>query len=348
MGMAASQARMLSLTSRMSDLEYAAQNISNAKLALATSSQNASAKYLAALDQKKLTVKNPDNNTYVNATASNLTSYNAISKMDIQRFLKNSAGQVLISQEVATAYENAKKNANPKGLADTWLSTSAITSPSDQTKIDSNGIYQGETIDFINAGYVTVNELSAYDKGMQNGEELFLNSFTDGTSKLPYTNSVFLTSIPTGTLASTATTQQDKVGKAYYEAEFAEIEECGYQVIPDGKENDSEWLYEQLNNGTMFISEKKSGAGKDGKDDFVDISWSSGDATLVTADDKEGLARAEAEYEATNTEIATKDKRFDVQLKSIDTEHTAIQTELESVKKVIDKNIDRTFKIFDA
>lgn len=333
MGMSASQARMLSLTARLSDLEYAAQNISNSKIALSTRSQEASNKYLAALDKQKLTVKNPDNNTYINATAHNLTTYNAISKIDKQRFLKNSAGQVLISQEVATAYQKAKAAAgnDPAGSQD-WI---------DNYNGKSNWITNAgaSTAGAIANGDFTLTELKAYNEGIKSGEEQFLQQFSDATSGTGFTNCL---TMATGYKKTDNNTQQDKVGLSYYKAEFAEIEECGYQVIPSGKENDSEWLYEQLNNGNIFLSEKNSTG------DFVDVSWSSGDASLVTDGDDIELARAEAEYEATNTEIATKDKRFDQQLKSIDTEHTAVQTEIESVKKVIDKNIDRSFKIFDA
>lgn len=39
------------------------------------------------------------------------------------------------------------------------------------------------------------------------------------------------------------------------------------------------------------------------------------------------------------------DKRMQIQLQQIDTQHKAVQTEIDSVKKVIDKNIQSTFKI---
>jgi len=66
---------------------------------------------------------------------------------------------------------------------------------------------------------------------------------------------------------------------------------------------------------------------------------------MVKNDDFE-MARAEAEYETAMNEIQNKDKRFDLELQTIDTEHKAIQTEIDSVNKVMDKNIERTFKIF--
>lgn len=54
------------------------------------------------------------------------------------------------------------------------------------------------------------------------------------------------------------------------------------------------------------------------------------------------------QFEATMYALEGVDKLYDMELKNIDTEHQAIQTEIDSVKKVIDKNIERSFKIFQA
>ena len=40
------------------------------------------------------------------------------------------------------------------------------------------------------------------------------------------------------------------------------------------------------------------------------------------------------------------DKLLEMELKDVDTQHTAVQTEIDSVNKVIDKNIDMTYKTF--
>ena len=44
--------------------------------------------------------------------------------------------------------------------------------------------------------------------------------------------------------------------------------------------------------------------------------------------------------------IDKKDKKFDLDLSKLETERTALTTEYESVKKVIEDNVDRTFGIF--
>ena len=56
MGMSASQARLLSLTSRMNDLEYKAENIANIKIRLADESDKIAQKYTDALGKQKYTL----------------------------------------------------------------------------------------------------------------------------------------------------------------------------------------------------------------------------------------------------------------------------------------------------
>ena len=58
MGLSASQARLLSLTARLSDLELRAQTISNAKIRLSDQSEGASRKYSDALDKQTLKISN--------------------------------------------------------------------------------------------------------------------------------------------------------------------------------------------------------------------------------------------------------------------------------------------------
>ena len=61
------------------------------------------------------------------------------------------------------------------------------------------------------------------------------------------------------------------------------------------------------------------------------------------------------QYEKTNADINAKtsiiqqqDRTLELRLKQLDTEHNALQTEMEAVKKVMDKNVEDTFKTFNS
>ena len=107
MGLAAAQARLLSITSRMSDNELRAQLINNKKIRLANESARASEKYLNALNNAKLMFRNFDNE---NVEANQQLTFNALTAYgpyNTQYGLVNANGQMLVSEEMANAFEAA-------------------------------------------------------------------------------------------------------------------------------------------------------------------------------------------------------------------------------------------------
>lgn len=62
--------------------------------------------------------------------------------------------------------------------------------------------------------------------------------------------------------------------------------------------------------------------------------------------DEGDYAVGNAEYEEKVASLQRIDKRFDTQIQQLSTEQKAIETEMDSIKKVIDKNIEETFKTF--
>ena len=53
---------------------------------------------------------------------------------------------------------------------------------------------------------------------------------------------------------------------------------------------------------------------------------------------------AEAEYETQTAIIQSQDKMLDVELKQIETQQKACENEIESVKKILDKNVEKACK----
>lgn len=122
MGMAASQARLLSITARMTDNELRSQTITNSKLRLAEKSSEASQEYMDALNSEKLTFRyyndNGESTTY-NLTPALLYSYEPLKN---QYSLQNASGQNLVSATDAKNFEESKNLGeflNKYGLVDT-------------------------------------------------------------------------------------------------------------------------------------------------------------------------------------------------------------------------------------
>ena len=108
MGMAASQARLLTITARIHDVEYQAQSIQNAKVQLATQSDQVYQEYLDALDATTLTIKDYDKNI-ITANFNNLWGKNAVETGNSYA-LFSSKGALIVSDEEKEAYD-AFKNA---------------------------------------------------------------------------------------------------------------------------------------------------------------------------------------------------------------------------------------------
>ena len=82
---------------------------------------------------------------------------------------------------------------------------------------------------------------------------------------------------------------------------------------------------------------------------FTTQSWETlGGAAIQEDYDKTDDAEAEAKFERIEANVQNQDKKLELRLNQLETDRNAIQTEIDSVKKVIDNNIDKTFKTFNG
>ena len=94
-------------------------------------------------------------------------------------------------------------------------------------------------------------------------------------------------------------------------------------------------ILEGINNGSMRIV--------DANGEAISLSSTTGFTQTYYTDDD---ARAEAEYNTKTASIQVKEKRLQNDLQQVETQQKACDTEIDSVKKVMEKNIERTFKVF--
>ena len=107
MGLAASQAKLLSLTCRISDNELRAQSLTAAKMALANQTSEASREYLKALNTNEFVYRTYDDSgekVYTKLTGAQLSTYAPLKN---QYALINPQGQVLVSELDAANYEDS-------------------------------------------------------------------------------------------------------------------------------------------------------------------------------------------------------------------------------------------------
>lgn len=144
MGMAASQARLLSITARLSNNENSGQSISYSKQRLADQTQQITNEYNEALNATKLTVLTGFNGAEANYED---ISYNTMTSLQMaentkQYVVTDTKGKVLVTEAIADAYANCKGNynqflANIKGDGDKAYSQADITVQKTYTNTDA-------------------------------------------------------------------------------------------------------------------------------------------------------------------------------------------------------------------
>lgn len=138
--------------------------------------------------------------------------------------------------------------------------------------------------------------------------------------------------------------QNDKNANGEHKAQwytnlFNRMKTGGYKTLQDGLASSTEWIKFAFESGLVTLEQV------DGSNTWNSTTYSNcSDITEQT--NSTAVTIAEAEYNAQMNKIQNKDKMYDLELKNIDTEHNSLQTEYESIKGAIDKNIERTFKIY--
>ena len=101
-----------------------------------------------------------------------------------------------------------------------------------------------------------------------------------------------------------------------------------------------------IRNGTYFFAQTAV-LPETGEEVFKTEHWDTiGGSAIRDALDKTDDAEAEAEYERIQTKIHSQDRKLELKLDQLETNRQAIQTEIESVEKVIEENIEKSFNVF--
>ncbi|MBP3847375.1 hypothetical protein J6I39_06465 [bacterium] len=108
MGLSSSQARLLSITTRLTSNEYESQQISNAKMRLAAQSQQASADYIKALSDTQFSFVSFNSTGQSNNTPLTVSSLYEYADNKNQYILTNSAGKVVLDSKEINIFKASK------------------------------------------------------------------------------------------------------------------------------------------------------------------------------------------------------------------------------------------------
>ncbi len=185
----------------------------------------------------------------------------------------------------------------------------------------------------LNLSNITKAYLTYFAQVMESFDTEYVVNDEKSTSKLIDDNFVF-------NVVQEVDTSGDSVLIAnFYDMLFNQIATKGW--VENDKVNDNEYLEEMLQNGGMYISTIAD-------DNYYYMGNYSTNSYIKEITDEEGIAQAEAIYNREKEKITYKENILDMKMKNLDTEISALTTEYDTVKSVISKNIEKTFKRYNA
>lgn len=434
MGLSSSQARLLTITARLTSNEYESQQISNAKMRLATQSQEASEEYISALNKQLLSVVSFDgngNSTTTALTAAALYEYNDTKN---QYILSNSSGKVLLSNKDAKNYESSQnledflakyglnKIFKTQALENAYagvrakmgydangnynqnndykkayenLAKSYRTEANKKNWINEKNTKQVAYLDAMNnykllfsqqeqGNSVTNDEINTAQTAMENARNQYLpvvsfeswiedqlKNRTEYKNYQEYKSALALYNDELdneGITPARAYQWDDQTKAQWYTNLWYKINGSStgnmhtnnYAEMDTKMMTSTAWVSDSISKGVINIEAVTySGsemALKYDSDPFLftlnGINWEtkiySSCPDIIASDNEKVVAKAEAEYTHKTAEINAKDEKYQRKLSLLDSEHHAIQTEYDSVKSAIDKNISRSYKAFQG
>ena len=134
-------------------------------------------------------------------------------------------------------------------------------------------------------------------------------------------------------------TNEDAYQAQFWDTLFNQICQNGW--TEDSNVDDSEYLQEVLQSGKLFLSRVKD----DGY--YYQVNYST-DSYIKEVADETLIAQAEAKYNTEKSRLNSKEETLDLKMKNIETEISSLTTEYDTVKNTISKNIEKSFKRYDA
>lgn len=317
MGLSASQARFLQLTARKSNIEYEAQRINFERLQLSDKASLASTKYQDAMNNRHMVL-----------------SYN------------DGTG----AKEVIVSYSNYKSymNQQMEGLSTSLEKYYLVSSSGNKIVVDSEA--ERDRMIEENTTRTPVSDVLSAQKAQDDA-----NSIKTQIEEAQKNNETTDLTIPT------LSQEQQKLAKIDLNKvttvletdengnEIEYIIDCPFKkedfLIADDLDNVDNFQ-KAIQDGVYYFA-KFAENSVTGKKELRTEGWDVlGGGAISEQYDKTDDAAAEAEYSATQDKIQAIDKKLELRLDQLESERSAIQTEMDSVKKVVDDNIEKSFNTF--
>lgn len=319
MGMAASQARFLGLTARKTNTEYEGQQVNQQRTALSNQS--------AGLFNQMLTLQVPVPPSATDYYNMRYSYEQNGQEYEIINYTASSTQAGAYDVTVRTAYDVVKYtdivlNENPQTQITQTL-YSKTDSQSGQTSYFMR--FGASSTEYAMVG-PTVNTTLSEEKGLP-ADTKYYSYNRDGTNYYMTEAEVLNHATETG---------YSGIMNAYRQDNSKQVQDTTYNNVNLIADSTGKFSYITLPDGSQYslgLEEVSDDAGYDKAMQDYNYEKMVYDKTI-------------ADINAKTEVIQAQDRTLELRLKQLDTEQEALQTEMDAVKKVIDKNVENTFKTF--
>lgn len=324
MGMSASQMRYCMLTGRKNDVQFQGQQINQQRTSLATETSAYNAQLL------NLSVPTPPSSNDYTKTA--------------YTFESNGESRTITGTQYKTANYQVDNITYPAGTYLVYYSTDSITSKGKSSgssrfsSTNANGVTTYTTSQGTILTPVVTNQNDPDYSATDISNTALIEQdcgLPNGTNFYKYTSNGVAKYVSAANLATNANTTN--AISTYYVDENATVTTTS-----------------QL--GGCAVDWNESGrmtsiTDNDGNTFTLSVNTVNDEAAFNDAYNQYEYKKASYDKEINNINakiciVASQDKKLELKLKDLDTQNNAIQTELDSVKEVIKKNVEQSFKAF--
>lgn len=337
MGLAASQARLLTLTARKADCEFSISRNSLEKMALTREQSNLSREYYSKLSAKKLAYyyngryrkldykylmgQGSSGYSYVH----NLATGDAVTRNNTQMILTDSRGLVVISGGYERSFERAGLEVGSDGRGSTFsadMIPELIRCIAGYPHVDKKGNNYTELIKAVIEGGSVTKTYSAERVNTLSGEV------------------VGQTTVETDAMTSTVQKNIEAMVSLYYPLLMAAANNGWTTEYNTEMENNEDYIGDALLSGTFQLALV---ADDGGYNPDTTLSYFTTADLITERTDSDMREEITAWYNAEKDRIAEKENFLDLNMTDLSTELESIKTEMESIKTFIDDAIQTVF-----
>ena len=207
------------------------------------------------------------------------------------------------------------------------------------TKSSKNNRADGVSISVTNIAYAFLTYFAQAMEGLSRSDYKVDN--TVGNRTVENSNLIGLDdqSFLFDVVVDTGVNTDQALISGFYDAIFNQL--CLRGWTENDKVDDNDYLHEMLKTGKFFLATCSD-------DGYYYQGNYSTNTYVREVTDEEAVAKAEAKYNTEKQKLNQKEEILDLKMKNLDTEISSLTTEYDTIKSVISKNIEKSFKRYDA